>query len=97
MSKNCKVKKIDFYFKINKSSIINSAVYFRFGFQFCFYYLRWGGGDNPFHFNEILLVLVLPKSYIFRYHNIYLSLNFVIFASQGCMICLNYMAIFTLN
>ena len=96
MSKNCKVKKIDFYFKINKSSIIDSVVYFWFGLRFCFYYLRWGG-DNPFHFNEILLVLVLPKRYIFRYHNIYLSLNFVIFASQGCMICLNYMVIFTLN
>lgn len=75
MSKNCKVKKIDFYFKINKSSIINSAVYFGFGLRFCFYYLR-GGGDNPFHLNEILvlLVLVLPKSYIFRYHNLNLSL-----------------------
>ena len=39
----------------------------------------------------------MPISYIFRYHNLYLCLNFVIFASQGCKICPNYMVIFTLN
>ena len=94
--RTARLRKLIFISKL--ISPLSSILLCTFGLVYDFVFIIWGGGGyNPFHFNEILFVLVLPISYILRYHNLYLSLNFVIFASQGCMICPNYMVIFTLN